>query len=187
MAANPDQSVVNVQYRSPRRDEAAVLGAFGQKTFCDSFAYIYAPNDLAMFLEQAYSVDAIDAELNNPLRRYYIAEQDGALVGYAKIGYAGADGEISLDYPANGKIQMELKQLYIGAEHQGLGVAQKLMEWVLSAAEECAADEIILSVYSENPRAQHFYKKYGFAYAADTIFRVGNHIDHEFIFIKAMK
>jgi ribosomal protein S18 acetylase RimI-like enzyme len=38
-----------------------------------------------------------------------------------------------------------------------------------------------LSVYADNPEAQRFYARYGLNKVADITFRVGDHIDPEFM------
>lgn len=43
-----------------------------------------------------------------------------------------------------------------------------------------------LSVYSDNPGAQRFYARYGFAKVADIHFMVGNQRDEEFLFAKVL-
>jgi diamine N-acetyltransferase len=173
---------LTIQYRMPQDDEAEALSALGRTAFTQSFGHLYKPEDLSAFLDEVHSVDNVRAEIANPKAQYLLAEDAGALAGYCKIGYG-----TTLDYDASGKTILELKQLYILSTHHGIGVAQHLMDWVIAQAEAVDADEIILSVYSENPRAQAFYKKYGFAHAADTIFMVGSQADAEFIYIKPLK
>ncbi len=168
-------------YRPPQADEAGALAALGQRSFCESFAHLYSAEDLNIFLDQMYSIPAVRAELSNPNRQYLVVEEGGSLIGYCKIA-AGT----TLDYDPGDKIMVELKQFYILASHHGKGIAQIMMKWVIDQAQARNADEIILSVYSENPRAQAFYKKYDFAYAADTVFMVGQQADHEFLYIKPL-
>ncbi len=72
-------------------------------------------------------------------------------------------------------------------DSQGSGLAhlamQELITWV-NANTQC--DTIHLTVFVENHRAQKFYQKYGFIYAGDTIYHVGNTKDHELIYLKAL-
>jgi ribosomal protein S18 acetylase RimI-like enzyme len=56
------------------------------------------------------------------------------------------------------------------------------MDWALSMARERGADEVQLSVWSENDGAQRFYARYGFAKVADITFAVGEQLDHEYLF-----
>ena len=55
------------------------------------------------------------------------------------------------------------------------------MDWALTEARARGADEIQLSVFSGNEGAQRFYARYGFVKVADVTFRVGSHIDDEFL------
>ena len=173
---------MTIIYREPRADEIPALAELGRDTFCDTFAYLYADEDLSAFLEDAYSVQAVQKDFDDPQRHYQIAESAGELIGYCKIGEG-----VTLDYEAGGRKVIELKQLYVKSGYHGGGVAHCLMEWAQNMAADLHADDILLSVFSENPRAQRFYKKYGFAHVADTIFMVGNHEDHEFLYLKELK
>ena len=56
----------------------------------------------------------------------------------------------------------------------------------MAEAEKQGADEVQLTVYSENPEAQRFYQRYGFAKIADIEFWVGNHCDPEFLYARKM-
>jgi len=173
---------VDITYRVPTLDDIESLAALGSGTFVETFGDLYAPEDLNAFLKEAYSVRAIRADIENPLRQYLVAEDDGVMAGYCKIG----DG-VSLDYDPQGKKVTELKQLYLLPDYFGRGIADHMMQWAEERARKLGADEMLLSVFSENFRAQKFYKRHGFAFHADTIFMVGGHEDHEFLFLKALK
>ena len=173
---------MSIAYRTPTEDDIDSLAGLASETFVESFGTLYSPEDLALFLATSYSPEAIGTEMRNPKMRYRIAEDEGRMIGYCKI-YDGT----SLDYDPAGKKVTELKQLYILASHHGGGVAKQLMDWAVEQAESLNADEMLLSVYSENFRAHSFYKKHGFAYYGDTIFLVGTQEDHEFLFLKPMK
>src|SRR3546814_7059948 len=53
-----------------------------------------------------------------------------------------------------------LHQLYVGAAAKGTGVAAALIEWGIAWARE-RASILYLSVFTENPRAKAFYRRYG--------------------------
>src|SRR3546814_1338955 len=71
-----------------------------------------------------------------------------------------------------------LHQLYVGAAAKGTGVAAALIEWGIAWARE-RASILYLSVFTENPRAQAFYRRYGFVDVGRNAFRVGDHIDED--------
>ena len=53
------------------------------------------------------------------------------------------------------------------------------MDWALQQARERGAEQIWLSVFSENHRAKRFYERYGFADQGPYAFMVGNHADED--------
>lgn len=170
-----------ITYRAPRADEAAALADLGRNSFVETFGHLYRPEDLNAFLEDSYAADGVRAQVESPRFIFRVAEEGGQLVGYCKLGL-----DVSLDYDPGDKTVVELKQLYLMATHQGVGVAQALMDWAIAKAQARAAEEIILSVWAENARAQRFYQKYGFEWIADTYFMVGSHRDDEFLYRRTM-
>lgn len=171
-----------ITYRAPTVQEAAALADLGRNSFVETFGHLYRPEDLAAFLEDSYSPEGVAAQIESPRYLFRVAEEGGQLVGYCKLGL-----DVSLEYDPGDKTVVELKQLYLMATHQGVGVAQALMDWAIAEAEARDADEMILSVWAENARAQRFYHKYGFEWIADTYFMVGSHRDDEFLYAKKMK
>lgn len=172
---------MTIIYRAPRGDEADALSALGFGTFIETFGHLYSAENLALFERNSYASDVILNEMANPLRRYYVAEEDGRLIGYCKIGF-----EQTLDYDAGDRKIAELKQIYIYASHQGSGVAQILVEWAIAETRAAGFDALLLSVYNDNPRGQAFYRRNGFAHVADTFFMVGEHRDDEFLYLKTL-
>ena len=57
-------------------------------TFCDTFAHLYAAEDLDAFLAQLHACEAWEAQLADPAYAYRVAEQNGEPVGYVKVGPA---------------------------------------------------------------------------------------------------
>lgn len=154
------------------------LAELGRESFVATFGHLYRSEDLARFLDGVHSEPAVAGELTNPLCLYRLAEgEDGALAGYCKLSLACGWPE-----HARGKEVIELKQLYTAPGHTGRGIGAALMDWALAEARARAADEIQLSVWSENHGAQRFYARYGFEKRADIHFRVGDQLDEEFLF-----
>lgn len=153
------------------------LSQLGIDSFVAKFGVLYTPEDIAAFLDETHSPAALAAELANPDRLYCLAEKDGALLGYCKLG-------LKCGFPdhARGSKVLELKQLYTAADATGTGVGGALMEWAMAEFRARGADEAQLSVFSGNDGAQRFYQRYGFEKVADHTFCVGEQIDHEFLF-----
>lgn len=161
--------------------DAAPLAALGRDSFVFKFGAMYRPEDLAAFLDQTHAEAVVAREIANPRVRYRLAEHDGALVGYCKLG-------LDCGWPehARGNHTIELKQLYTAAGATGGGIGAALMEWALAEARALDADEIQLSVWSGNSGAQRFYYRYGFAKVADIHFWVGEQRDDEFLFARSL-
>ena len=159
--------------------DTAALAALGRDSFVAKFGAMYRAADLSAFLAGMHSDEVVAREIANPQARYCLAERDGALVGYCKLG-------LTCGWPehARGSRAIELKQLYTAPGATGGGIGAALMEWALAQAAALGADEIQLSVWSGNSDAQRFYHRHGCAKVADTHFWVGEQRDEEFLFAR---
>jgi GNAT superfamily N-acetyltransferase len=160
-------------YRDATTEDAATLAKLGAESFTATFGHLYAPDDLALFL-QNHTPAAWAAELANPAFAVCIAEADGVPIGYAKLGPP------QLPFTPTGT-PAELRQLYVLAPWHGAGVAAALMDWVIATARNRGADELFLSVFTDNVRARRFYARYGFEAVGTYAFMVGNHADEDIV------
>jgi diamine N-acetyltransferase len=167
--------------RSAGAGDISALAELGRESFIAKFGHLYRAEDLAGFLAQTFSDQAIAAELADPGRQYQLAEAGGQLAGYCKIALASSFPEY-----ARGARAMELKQLYTAPELTGQGIGATLMDWAMAQFRAAGADEVHLSVYSDNPAAHRFYSRYGFEKLADIYFWVGSHRDDEFLFARML-
>jgi ribosomal protein S18 acetylase RimI-like enzyme len=158
-------------------EDAKALARLGRTSFVTKFGHIYAPEDLAGYLEEAHSEAARMAELAQDDIVICLADGGAALAGYCKLSLECGWPEL-----ARGARAIELKQLYTDPALTGQGIGALLMDWALDEARRRGADEIQLSVWSETPGAQNFYARYGFAKVGDTTFRVGKQLDEEYVF-----
>lgn len=159
-------------------DDTAQLAQLGRDSFVAAFGHLYRAQDLNTFLEQAYSVDAVAAEIADPAITHCLAvADDGALAGYAKVCQPSPYAEHS-----DAARPMSLGQLYCHPACTGAGIGARLMDWVLAQARLRGCDAVQLSVWSENLGAQRFYARYGFAKIADIHFWVGAQRDDEYLY-----
>lgn len=160
--------------------DVPALSRLASEAFIAKFGHLYSAENLHLFLDESLSEAAITAELSDPSRYYQLAaDADGALLGFAKIG-------LTCGFPdhARGNRVMELKQLYTAPDATGKGIGAALMDWAMGQFAARGADEVQISVYAENHGAHRFYQRYGFEKVADITFRVGDHIDPEFLFAR---
>ena len=158
--------------------DAPALARLGRDSFCAKFAHLYRPQDLEAFLEEVYSEEAIAQEIADPALTYRVSQDsaDGPLTAFAKLRDPSPYTEHS-----DAARPIALGQLYTDPVRTGEGLGAALMEWVLAEAHGRGCDAIQLSVYADNPGAQRFYARYGFAKIADIFFMVGTHRDDEFL------
>ena len=163
--------------RAATEADIPAISQLATDSFIAKFGHLYSAENLHAFLAESLSEAAIAAELANPARLYRLAEADGRLVGYCKLG-------LTCGFPehARGANVMELKQLYTDPNATGMGIGGTLMDWAMGEFAARKADEVQISVYAFNDGAHRFYRRYGFDKVADITFRVGEHIDPEFLF-----
>ena len=164
-------------YRPATPADAPPLAKLGADTFVAAFGHLYTPEDLAAFLAEVHNVPAVAAEIAGDECTHRLVEKDGALVAFCKLRYPTKFVEHS-----DARNPIELGQLYALPGYTGAGVGAILMDWALGTARGGGHDAILLSVYAENFGAQRFYKRHGFGKIADITFRVGEHLDPEFLY-----
>lgn len=159
--------------------DAEALAQLGRDSFCAAFEHLYRPEDLASFLEQAYSLDAVSQEIADPAITHQLAVdgEGGPLTGFVKLKQPSGYAEYS-----DAAKPMALGQLYCDPNRLGEGIGAALMDWALAFARAHDHDTVQLSVWSENHGAQRFYQRYGFAKIADIHFMVGAQVDDEFLY-----
>ncbi|HEY9236064.1 MAG TPA: GNAT family N-acetyltransferase [Phenylobacterium sp.] len=155
--------------------DAAVLAELGARTFSDTFAHLYAPEDLEAFLADAYSLKRTGADLANPAKALWLVEAGGEAIGYALAG------PCDLPHPEVTPACGELKRFYLLKDWQGVGVGGRLFAEVMAWLEREGPRDIWIGVWSENFGAQRFYGREGFSKVGEYGFRVGRTVDREFI------
>jgi GNAT superfamily N-acetyltransferase len=160
-------------YRDATLEDAPAIDALFRQGFTDTFAHLYDPKDLAAFFA-GFTLAAWQSELADPDFAFRLAEEDGVLAGYAKTA------PVSLPVAPAGPAA-ELRQLYVLKRWHGGGIARSLMDWVVAEALGRGAEELYLSVFTDNHRAKSFYARYGFEPIGPYIFMVGDHADEDIL------
>lgn len=159
-------------------NDAAALDRLFDTVFCETFGHLYRAEDLDAFLK-SYGVGDWERDLADPAYAFRVAETDGEIVGYVKLGPL----EIPVD---SSRPALLLDQIYVDKQHHGAGIASALMEWALDAAARRGAEELYLTVFIDNHRARRFYDRYGFEAVGRYDFMVGEQADHDIIMRKML-
>jgi ribosomal protein S18 acetylase RimI-like enzyme len=159
-------------------EDAEAIAMFANGSFTDTFGHIYDPADLSAFLADWNPPERVRAQIGDTGHDIALVRDDaGAILGYIKMGPVEFD--LPPEQPTDDAV--ELHQLYVAEAAKGTGIAAALMEWGIAWARE-RASILYLTVFTENHRAQAFYRRYGFYDVGRNEFRVGNHIDEDRFF-----
>ena len=165
-------------FRDANKADLVAIDRIFRSSFCETFAHLYRPEDLAAFLAQ-FTPEAWAEEFADPRYRFRVAETEGEIVGFVKLGPPALP--VETDARA-----IELRQLYVAKDHHGRGIAVALMDWALEDAHRQNAQELYLTVFIDNHRARRFYDRYGFEPVGRYDFMVGSQADEDIIMRKAL-
>lgn len=161
---------MEINIRRVTIDDVSLLSEIAKATFYDTFTGTCTVEDMQSFLEKYFSEQQLGTEIKNPDNHIFFAEADGTAVAYLQFmeDYSG--------FPLMKKWKsLELKRIYVLKDFQGKGIAQKLMDFILSFGVENKYEVVWLGVWEHNLRAQRFYEKYGFVNSGHTHdFPIGN-------------
>ncbi|NHI17655.1 ribosomal protein S18-alanine N-acetyltransferase [Microbacterium sp. CBS5P-1] len=104
----------------------------------------------ASFPTDAWSADAMGSELASPHGRYLVAEEGGAVVGYA-----------GLRHLAGGR-DADVQTIAVAEPARGRGLGRLLLAELLAEAGRRRAREVFLEVRADNPGAWALYASEGF-------------------------
>ncbi len=158
--------------------DAATLAELGARSFKETFGHLYTADNLAAFLNN-HREEQWRSELVDPAYSVCIGEVDGQAVAFAKLTPPG------LPFEPQGH-PIELKQFYVLKDWHGSGAAQQLMAWVMDESRRRGAEDLYLSVFTDNQRAQRFYARYGFEEVGRWAFMVGTHADEDIIMRRSL-
>lgn len=158
-----------VKIRPANISDAEMLARIGWQSFHEAFAGNPKnhPDDMKIYMDEAFSVETISDDLRDAKTLYLIAELDGEPAGYAKIKFDVREDCIAGEKP------LELCRLYALDKFIGKGVGKSLMLEIYRIAGEHDRDTIWLGVWEFNYRAQEFYEKFGFEKCGEHVFQLG--------------
>lgn len=161
--------------------DAEALSAIATRTFVATFGHCYTPKDLSDYLAEAYDLDKVQREIEDP-ERYTVLlfHEDDAQTpcGYAVLHL----GSVRTGDDAPKDDYLELKRFYIDEGFQGRGCAYLMMDHVMEFIRKQQRKVVWLGVWENNPRAQKFYNKFGFVETGEHIFQVGEAQDRDLLF-----
>ena len=167
-----------MNFRDAAAADLPAIDRVFRTSFCETFAHLYSAEDLALFLAK-FTPQAWEQEFHDARYRFRVAEVDGEVVGFVKLGPSALPIETD-------KRAIELRQIYLLKDHHGSGIAARLTDWAIHEAIRQGFEELYLTVYVDNHRARRFYHRYGFEPVGRYDFMVGNQADEDIIMRKVL-
>ena len=134
-------------------------------------------HDLADYISREHTPERYRAMLQDDNFTILIAKVADTLAGLALLAQAAAPGHI------RSGAALELRRFYVDSAYHGRGVANVLMDEVLSVAAERGEPSLWLSAFSGNERAISFYKRWGFRVVGEHDFIVGTDRQRDYLML----
>jgi ribosomal protein S18 acetylase RimI-like enzyme len=144
------------------------LQQIGRQTFSETFAESNSAENMAKYLEEAYSYEKLSAELNDPNSLFYFAMMGQDVIGYLKLNFGASQTELKVNDA------LEIERIYVLKSFQGKRVGQLLFDKAIQIAKEQNAEFVWLGVWEENKKAIQFYTRNGFVEFDQHVFVLGD-------------
>jgi ribosomal protein S18 acetylase RimI-like enzyme len=169
-----------MQIRRAERADAAALHVLAAATFPLACPPHTTQDAITDFITTTLSEARFAEYLTDPDRELYLAEADGAALGYTMIVF-GDPRDPDVVASVTARPTAELSKCYVLAEQHGAGIAAALVEQSVEAARARNARTMWLGVNQENARANRFYDKQGFVLVGEKRFKVGDRFEHDYV------
>lgn len=164
-------------------DQLDTLVQLEQQTFTETFKSFYTPEDLAAFLHDKKSREALSAEMAAPGALFFILWQENTPAGFLKLNlHKQPDSDGPLPAPV-----MEIEKIYVLQQFQGLRLGKQLIEYSCRIAAENGIHTIWLGVWEHNEKAIRFYQQQGFEKFGIHHFYIGNQTDTDWLMKKHLQ
>ena len=168
----------NIIIRRAETSDAALIADISRQTFYDSFATANTKEDMDKFMNEQFSRDALIGEVINNDGLFFIAFEDGKVLGYVRL----RDGEYHSEF--NNLPSIEIVRIYAVQPAIGKGVGSALIKKCIETANELNRKIIWLGVWEHNQRAIDFYTKWGFEKFGEHDFVLGTDVQTDWLMKK---
>lgn len=143
--------------------------------FLQAFTAGNKPENVTAYLQEAFTLDQFGREMANPGSTFFVAEQEGEMLGYLKVNQVPA--QTDLQDPDS----LEIARLYVLDEYLGSGLGKKLLDRAIDFAQEKGKKYLWLGVWENNARAIRFYEKNGLRKFGSHPFPFGDEVQTDYL------
>jgi GNAT superfamily N-acetyltransferase len=165
--------------------DAEELADLAARTFPLACPPAVSAENIAEFIGANLSAARFADYLTDPARVVLAAHRDHRIVGYTMLVHGVSDDHDIAD-AVEIRPAAELSKMYVVPDEHGTGVSTALMQQALAAAAGASAGCVWLGVNRNNRRAQRFYSKHGFIVTGSRTFRVGGHLEHDYVMVRRL-
>ena len=151
------------------------LLALARTSFLQAFTAGNKPENVQAYLAEAFTVERLTHEMQEPASTFIVASLEGKLVGYTKLNLAEAQADVQ--DPAS----VEVARLYTLEEVWGTGLGQLLLDAAIAFAKQEGKTWLWLGVWEHNARAIRFYEKNGLRIFGSHPFPFGDEIQNDWL------
>ena len=143
------------------------LAELARRTFVTAFGEYNTAENMASYVETAFSHEQLLSELTDPASTFIWAERNGIPAGYAKLR------RDTIRTCVTGPKPVELERMYAETDQIGVGVGKTLLHTAIKIAQSEGFRTIWLGVWEFNERAIEFYRRQGFVDVGEHDFILG--------------
>lgn len=152
------------------QSDAEALSGFAARLFRATYSSDTEAADLDAYINKNFSTERQEEEIADLSAAVFLATVDDLIIGYAHVVVGSADSRSAL-----------LNRIYIDTEWRGSGLANDLLDAVLSESKQRGVTRLELTVFERNERAIAFYQRAGFTATGSTTFQVGEDLQTDVV------
>ncbi len=165
----------NLKFQRLNLDDLKQLNTIGRQTYFETFSWGNTPENMQLYLNQAFNEEQLTSELTDVNSEFYFARLNHLICGYLKISFGSSQNAFREE---NG---MELVRIYVNKECQGKGVGNRMLGKAIKIARDREMSYIWLGVWEKNEKALSFYKNNGFKVVGKHSFIMGDDEQQDYL------
>lgn len=177
---NDIDATAQAQLRRAEPGDAAPLADLMERTFRHTFGAFNSDAEMAAHCQRNYGEAIQLREIQDPDVATFVCVAGSALIAFAQLRAGESPPEVK------GAKPVEIHRIYVDRSFHGKGVAQLLMATCFDEARRREADTVWLGVWENNPKAMHFYEKYGFETVGEHVFYVGTDAQRDLVMMRTL-